>query len=102
MPDELLRQEGWERLAWVVDPELGIDVVNLGLIYRLGVRDGGVEVVMSLTTPGCPMSDSMPDAVRRALQTIPGVGTVAVELVWEPRWDPEMMSESAKHALGWR
>jgi len=56
---------------------------------------------MTLTTPGCPMSDSMPDAVERALLTIPGVSDASVEVVWEPRWVPEMMSERATRELGW-
>jgi metal-sulfur cluster biosynthetic enzyme len=56
---------------------------------------------MTLTTPGCPMSDSMPGAVERALLTIPGVSHASVEVVWEPRWVPEMMSERATRELGW-
>ena len=102
IPDELVRQECWERLEHVYDPELGLDLVNLGLVYDLEVATGRVEVRMTLTTPGCPMSDSMPAAVERALSTIPGVSAVSVDLVWEPRWEPELMSERAKRELGWR
>jgi metal-sulfur cluster biosynthetic enzyme len=101
LPDDLLAAELWQQLSTVYDPELGINLVDLGLVYRLDVRAGEVQVVMTLTTPGCPMSDSMPEAVERALRLIPGVTEVGVELVWEPRWVPEMMSDSAKRELGW-
>lgn len=81
MPDELLAFEAWDRLANLYDPELGVNLVDLGLTYGLEVRDAGVRVVMTLTTPGCPLSDSMPAAVARLLQLIPGISKVAVDLV---------------------
>lgn len=101
LPDELVKAEAWEQLRGLYDPELGINLVDLGLVYRLDVKEGEVSVEMTLTTPGCPMSDSMPDAVERALTLIPGVRQVAVDLVWEPRWEPEMMTEQGKRELGW-
>lgn len=101
IPDALLGEECWQQLEHVYDPELGINVVDLGLVYRLEVNDGRVEVEMTLTTPGCPMSDSMPAAAERALRMLPGVAEVDVELVWEPRWEPERMSERARRELGW-
>ena len=101
LPDDLLVSEAWQQLECVYDPELGVNLVDLGLIYRLDVKDGEVQVEMTLTTPGCPMSDSMPDAVERALLNIPGVSRASVEVVWEPRWVPEMMSERAMRELGW-
>lgn len=101
MPDELLAAESWDTLATVYDPELGINLVDLGLVYKLEVKDGAASVAMTLTTPGCPMGDSMPEAVERALLAIPGIARVAVDLVWEPRWVPEMMTERAKRELGW-
>ena len=100
--DPAIREEAWDRLHAVYDPELGIDVASLGLIYDLRVEAGRATVRMTLTTPGCPMSDSMPAAVRRALELIPGVADVTVDLVFEPPWVPEMMSEPARQALGWR
>ncbi len=101
--DEEIARRAWEVLGQVYDPEIGIDLVNLGLVYELSVSDGAVRVRMSLTTPGCPMSDSLPDAVTRALSLIPGVreDRLDVELVWEPRWDPTFMSELARRELGW-
>ncbi|MGH7765720.1 MAG: metal-sulfur cluster assembly factor [Candidatus Dormibacteraceae bacterium] len=101
LPDDLLASEAWQQLACVYDPELGVNLVDLGLVYEVGVNTGEVRVRMTLTTPGCPMSESMPEAVERALLTIPGVAGASVDLVWEPRWVPEMMSDRAKRELGW-
>ena len=101
MPDDLVASEAWRQLESVFDPELGVSLVDLGLVYGLDVKDGEVHVAMTLTTPGCPMSDSMPDAVERALLLIPGVSRVSVDLVWEPPWEPEMMAERARRELGW-
>ncbi len=102
--DQEIARRAWDLLAHVYDPEIGIDVVNLGLVYELTVAARGIHVLMTLTTPGCPMSDSLPDAVARALGLIPGVDPdrIAVDVVWEPRWEPERMSDFAKLQLGWR
>jgi metal-sulfur cluster biosynthetic enzyme len=100
IPDWEIAQQAWEQLTHVYDPEIGLDLVNLGLIYDLRVEHGKVYVRMSLTTPGCPMSDSMPEAVERAISLLPGVSEVEVDLVWEPPWDLDMMSEEAKRELG--
>ncbi len=102
LPDDALELEAWERLRMLVDPELGVNVVDLGLIYELGCRAGAVHVLMSLTTPGCPLSGSMPEAVEHVLATVPGVSQVQVELVWEPPWQPEMISARGRRELGWR
>jgi len=99
--DDLLLAEAWQQVECVYDPELGINLVDLGVVYRLGVQEGEVEVEMTLSTPGCPMSDSMPEAVERALLMIPGVSKVTVDLVWVPPWEPEMMTDRAKRELGW-
>jgi metal-sulfur cluster biosynthetic enzyme len=101
MPDDLIEAEAWERLTTVYDPEVGLNLVDLGLIYELASREGHIHVVMTLTTPGCPMSDSMPDAVQRTLETIPGVKAVDVDLVWAPPWTPERISEAGLRELGW-
>ncbi|MGH7639718.1 MAG: metal-sulfur cluster assembly factor [Candidatus Dormibacteria bacterium] len=99
--DHTMEQEAWARLSQVYDPELGIDLVNLGLIYELGAQAGELTVAMTLTTPGCPMGVSIPEQVQFTLDTIPGVRLARVELVWDPPWEPEMMSDAAKHSLGW-
>jgi radical SAM protein len=76
-------------LETVFDPELGMSVVELGLVYEVGVRDGIVHVVMTLTTPGCPIHDVVPDWVRSAILRVPGVERVDVELTFDPPWSPE-------------
>ncbi|MHB1501964.1 MAG: metal-sulfur cluster assembly factor [Candidatus Dormibacteria bacterium] len=101
LSDHGIEQESWERLREVYDPELGIDLVNLGLVYALRSDGGAMTVAMTLTTPGCPMGGSIPDQVRFSLETIPGVKEVKVDLVFEPAWEPEMMSAEAKRRLGW-
>lgn len=98
--DDEIAEAAWGELTHVYDPEIGIDLVNLGLIYELQTKGGDVQVRMSLTTPGCPMSDTMPEVVERAVAMVPGVRTVSVELVWEPRWDPDMMTDEARRELG--
>ena len=75
MRDDLLVTEAWDMLATVYDPELGINLVDLGLVYKLAVMNGEVSVAMTLTAPGCQMSDTMPKAVERALLEIPGIAT---------------------------
>ena len=88
-------------LKTVRDPEIPMDLVELGLIYELIVRQGGtVYVEMTLTTPACPVAASMPGEVEAAIRTVPGVNDVRVKLVWTPPWGPERMSEEARLELG--
>ena len=90
-------------LKQVLDPEIGLNVVDLGLVYEVDCGDqGDVAVTMTLTTPGCPLHDAIDQAVRRALRQVPGMGKVRVDLVWTPPWSPEMITEEGKVALGWR
>ena len=92
-----------EALKEVIDPELGINVVDLGLIYEVDIDDANVSVTMTLTTPGCPLHESIGAAVREALDTyIPGIGDVGVNLVWDPPWSPDRITEEGRLALGWR
>ena len=89
-----------EALRCVFDPEIPVNIYDLGLIYRLDVRDNGdVEVDMTLTAPGCPVAGTMPGEVARAVAAVPGTGEVSVELVWEPPWDHSRMSDAAKVEL---
>jgi metal-sulfur cluster biosynthetic enzyme len=92
--------EIYERLQLVDDPELGLDIVSLGLVYGMDVADGEVRVTMTLTTQGCPMHDAMVPAVEAALAGLPGVEHVSVDLVWDPPWTPERLSPLAALALG--
>lgn len=93
--------EIWERLKMVYDPELGVNVVDLGLIYELTFEESVVTVVMTLTTPGCPMHDTIVGGVRRALEELPQVTRCAASVVWEPAWTPERMSDEAKEQLAY-
>lgn len=90
-----------EALRQVVDPELGINIVDLGLVYGSQVRNGQVHVTMTMTTPACPMEELMMEMVHSAiLRELPDARSVEVDLVWEPLWKPDMMSPAAKAQLG--
>lgn len=90
-----------ESLRTVYDPEIPVNIYDLGLIYELDVSDAGaVKVAMTLTAPGCPVAGIMPQMIADAAAGVAGVGEVEVQLVWEPPWDKDMMSEDAKLALG--
>lgn len=87
-------------LKTVYDPEIPVDIYELGLIYKVDVSDNkDVAVEMTLTAPGCPVAGEMPEMVRTALEEIEGVGKVTVNMVFDPPWTPERMSEEAKLEL---
>ena len=87
-------------LKTVHDPEIPVNIYDLGLIYNVDCKDGGdVYITMSLTAPGCPVAGEMPGQVAEAVAAAEGVGAVTVELVWDPAWTPDRMSEDAKLAL---
>jgi FeS assembly SUF system protein len=89
-----------EKLKTVYDPEIPVDIYELGLIYKVDVSDHkDVAIEMTLTAPGCPVAGEMPDWVRDAVQSIEGVGTVKVLLLFDPPWNPSMMSDEAKLQL---
>ncbi len=88
-------------LRTVHDPEIPVNIYDLGLIYDTTIhQDGTVEIEMSLTAPGCPVAGEMPGEVARAVAALPGAGEVTARLVWDPPWTPERMSEDARLALG--
>ncbi len=88
-------------LKEIFDPEIPVNIYDLGLIYGVDVADGGhVVVTMTLTTPHCPVAESMPAEVELRVGAVPGVGDVEVNLVWDPPWDPQKMSDEAKLELG--
>ena len=96
-----LDEQVLETLKNVFDPELGINIVDLGLVYEVRVDDsGGVDIEYTLTTMGCPIGPMIEDQMRALLANIDGVGEVRPEMVLRPAWNPEMMSEEAKAALG--
>lgn len=103
MEEELspIEKTALDQLRTVIDPELGIDLVNLGLIYGVGVDDAGKCVVtMTLTTMGCPISDLLYSMIKKAVLAADGINECEINLVWEPAWTPDKMSRFAKLALG--
>jgi len=85
----------------VFDPEIPVNIYDLGLIYTININeDSDVEVKMSLTAPGCPVAGEMPIWVADAIEPLPGVRSVNVELIWEPQWGMDMMSDEARLELG--
>jgi len=91
-----------DALKSVHDPEIPVNIFDLGLIYDVIRRDNGdVDITMSLTAPGCPVAGEMPGQVAEAVAKVETVGCVSVELVWDPAWTPERMSDDAKLALDW-
>ncbi len=90
-----------EALKSVYDPEIPVNIYELGLIYKVGFPEPGrVDVVMTLTAPGCPVAGEMPGWVEEAVLGVDGITSCDVELVWEPLWDPDKMSDIAKVELG--
>lgn len=96
-----LKDKVYNQLKKVLDPELGINVVDLGLIYDVELSTPRKAVVtMSLTTPGCPLHDSITSGVRYSLEDIEEIDDAVVNLVWEPAWTPDKMTEEGKRQLG--
>lgn len=91
----------WRTLSTILDPEFGISIVDLGLIYSVACTDGNVSVVMTLTTPTCPSGAWIQGGVDAALRQLPGIQAVQVELTFEPPWNTTMLTEEARQALGW-
>lgn len=89
-----------EALKTVFDPEIPVNIYELGLIYDIDVQGGEVKLKMTLTSPGCPVAGSLPGEVKAKVETVPGVASADVELVWEPTWNPSLMSEAARLQLG--
>jgi metal-sulfur cluster biosynthetic enzyme len=89
-----------DALSNVIDPELGLDFVELGLIYGVEVSDGNVHVTFTLTTPGCPIGPQVTEQIDEFVGELDGVKTIDSEMVFVPPWSPEKMSEDAKFALG--
>ncbi len=99
-PDETtLRQ----RLQRVIDPEAGLNIIDLGLVYRLDIAPSRVRVEMTMTSPACPLGDMITDEVKEVLRgALPAACAVEVKLVWEPPWQPAMMSEAGRRHFGWK
>lgn len=101
VPIEQLRQNVIAALQTVFDPEIPVNIYDLGLIYDLEVEeDGRVTVQMTLTAPGCPVAQTFPGEVEGKLYSVPGVTEAVVDLVWDPPWDQDRMTEAARLQLG--
>lgn len=105
-PGEFSEEQVWEQLRTVYDPEIPVNIVELGLVYTCKVtplEEGGqrVSIEMTLTAPGCGMGQVLVEDVRQKVSSVPGVKETEVELVWEPQWDQGRMSDVAKLQLGW-
>lgn len=91
-----------QALRHVIDPEIGINIVDLGLVYAAEGQGGHVHVVMTMTTAACPLGESIAEEVRTTiLKDVSGAKSVSVDLVWQPPWQPSMMSPAARERLGW-
>ncbi|KEZ52242.1 MULTISPECIES: metal-sulfur cluster assembly factor [Metabacillus] len=99
--DEALKENIYGALELVVDPELGVDIVNLGLVYDVDLDENGTALVtMTLTSMGCPLAGTIIDQVKAALRDIPEIKETEVNIVWNPPWTKDRMSRIAKIALG--
>lgn len=84
----------------IIDPEVGINIVDMGLIYGVDIEDETVNITMTLTSPGCPAGGQLINGTQHVTQQLEGVEEVNINVVWTPRWTPEMMTEEAKDELG--
>ena len=102
LDSDTLMAQIYDALHNVYDPELGVNIVDLGLVYGVDVRpDGYITLTMTLTTPGCPMHESIGEGVGVALSAVEGVTGGEIKLVWEPSWEPAMMTDEGRAALGY-
>jgi FeS assembly SUF system protein len=100
MNDEQLSETIIESLKTIYDPEIPVNIVDLGLIYSIKVQKGHVEVQMTLTNPGCPVAGEFPGIIKSHLSDLKGIQKITVELIWEPAWTTDRMSQAAKLQLG--
>lgn len=107
-PEEILRDKIIGRVRTVYDPEIPVNLYDLGLIYKIAIEPAkdaagkyDVQIDMTLTSVGCPLADQMPGMVARSFDDLPEVAAIKVDLVWDPPWDKSMMSEEALLELGW-
>jgi FeS assembly SUF system protein len=100
-PTQILEDDVIDALRTVYDPELPVNIYELGLIYNIELKSGGaVTIYMTLTSPGCPVAASLPIEVESKVREIPGVSSAKVEIIWDPPWSPEMITEAGKLQLG--
>lgn len=100
MANETLTDAALSALRTVIDPEIGYNIVDLGLVYDVAAENGTVRVCMTTTRPGCPATDMLKEGAEAALAQVEGIGAVNIEMTWMPPWSPDLMSDVAKAALG--
>ncbi len=101
LPADGLREQIVEALHSVYDPEIPVDIYELGLVYGIDIDpEGQAKIQLTLTSPGCPVAGILPEEVREKAASVPGITSAEVELVWDPPWDPSKMSEAARLTLG--
>ena len=98
--NQVTEEKVLEVLGDIYDPEIPIDIVNLGLVYGIKIEGPKVDVDMTMTSPGCPAAGQIVSEARYLLEDIEGVDEVNIEIVWDPPWDPSKMSEAARESLG--
>ncbi len=99
-PGSELYENVIEALRSIYDPEIPVNIYDLGLIYGVDIDEGHAVVSMTLTTPNCPVAETMPGEVEMRVMSVPGIATAEVNLVWDPAWDPGKMSDEAKLEMG--
>jgi metal-sulfur cluster biosynthetic enzyme len=98
----MTEEQIFDALRNVYDPEIGVNIVDLGLVYKVEIRPHEVYIELTMTTPACPLSSTITRNIEQVLrQAFPKLLVVTIELVWEPLWNPDMMSPAAKQQLGW-
>lgn len=98
---ETTRQRIIEAIREIYDPEIPVNIYEIGLIYEVTVNDDGhAHILMTLTSPTCPVAESLPPEVEQRVAAVDGVTSASVEITWDPPWDPDMMSDAAKLELG--
>jgi metal-sulfur cluster biosynthetic enzyme len=97
---DLTQEKVLEVLSEVYDPEIPIDIVNLGLVYGIDIKDRNVVITMTMTAPGCPASTQIAGESKLMVEELPQVDSVDIDIVWDPPWDPSKMSEEAQESMG--
>jgi len=95
-----LREQVIEALKTIYDPEIPVNIYDLGLIYRVDIKGNFADIDMTLTAPACPVANTFPDIVKRSVTLVPGIDGAAVELVWDPPWTQDLINEAARLELG--
>ena len=95
----IIKEQVIEQIKQVFDPEIPVNIWDLGLIYKIDVQESGVSIQMSLTSQGCPSAQQIPDMVRSKISILPGAPNVRVDVVWDPPWNPSMISPEGKKIL---